>query len=53
MHDAIKRLIRCGMPTDIAVCICRNYAKNKDWYGLEQYVYSVEEEAKYREEEEL
>ena len=52
MRDYIARLIRCGMPRDIAVCICRSYAKNNDWKGLYDYVYSVEMEVKEREEEE-
>lgn len=51
MKDYITRLIDCGMPRDIAVCIVRQYAKRNDWVNLEAYVYSVEEETKYKEEE--
>ena len=51
MKDYIARLIKCGMPRDVAVCIVRQYAKRNDWINLESYVYSVEEETKYREEE--
>ena len=52
MRDYIARLIRCGMPRDIAVCVCHSYAKKNDWYGLHQYVYSVEQEVAERDEEE-
>ena len=48
MRDYIARLVKCGMPRDIAVCICRSYARKGDWHGLYQYVYSVEEEVKER-----
>lgn len=53
MREYVARLIRSGMPRDIALCICRNYVKRKDWEGLEEYVYSVEMEAIEREEDEL
>lgn len=52
MKDYVARLVKCGMPRDIALCICRNYSKKNDWYGLEQYVYSVEMETKERDDEE-
>ena len=52
MREYIARLIKTGMPRDIAVCVARSYARDKDMYGLEQYVISVEEETKYREENE-
>ena len=50
MREYIVRLIKCGMPREIALCVCRSFAKRRDWYGLEQYVYSVEQETKEREE---
>ncbi len=52
MRECIARLIKCGMPRDVALAICRSYARRRDWYGMEQYVYSVEQETKEREDEE-
>lgn len=51
MREYIARLIRCGIPREIAVCVCQSYGKRKDWYGLEQYIYSVEQETKEREDD--
>lgn len=52
MRECIARLIKCGMPRDIAVCICKLYAIKDDWHGMQKYVEAIEEETKYREEEE-
>ena len=46
MREYIIRLIDCGMPRDVAVCVCRIFARRNDYCGLEEYVYSVEEETK-------
>ena len=51
MREWIARILRCGMPRDVAVCICGQYAKRKDWLGLENYVYSVEEETRERDDD--
>lgn len=50
MHEYIARLIRCGMPREVAVCVCKQYFRRKQLWELDQYVYSVEQETKEREE---
>ena len=50
MREYIARLIRCGMPREVAVCVCKQYFLRKQFYELDQYVYSVEQETKEREE---
>ena len=52
MRHYIARLVKCGIPRDIAVCVCKSFAWEKDWKGMERYVEAVEEESKYREDEE-
>ena len=52
MREYVARLIKCGMPRDIALCVCRSFVKKGDWRGLHQYVYEVEEEVKEREDDE-
>ena len=52
MRECIARLIDCGMPREVAVCVCRTYARRNDFIGMKQYVESIEEEIKYREWEE-
>ena len=52
MKDCIARLIKCGMPRDVAVCICKTFMRDNNLYALQQYVESVEEETKYKEWEE-
>ena len=52
MRESIARLSRSGMPREIAVCVCRTFARRGDWQGLEEYVYSVEEETKERDDDE-
>ena len=49
MKECIARLINCGMPREVAVCVCRTYARGNDFKGMEQYVESVEKETEYRE----
>lgn len=52
MRECIARLIKCGMPRDVAVAVCRSFARDADWHGMEQYVDFVEEETRFREDEE-
>jgi len=49
MRDCIARLIKCGMPREIALCVCKTFARANDFIGMERYVESVEEETRYRE----
>lgn len=52
MRDCIARLIKCGMPRDVAVCICKTFVRDGNLFELERYVESIEEETKYKEWEE-
>ena len=52
MRDCIARLIKCGMPREVAVCICKTFARSNDFLGMLRYVDSIEEETKYKEWEE-
>ena len=53
MREYVARLVKCGMPKDIATCIVRSFADGNDWMHLEEYVYSRECEAEYREANQL
>lgn len=50
MNKLIARLIRCGMPRDVAVAVCRSFMKNSNLFELERYVEGVEEESRTQEE---
>ena len=53
MREYVARLIKCGMPRDVALCICRSFARDYDYISLEHYIDSVEEEIKYKEADEF
>ena len=49
MREYVARLVKCGIPIDIATCIVHSFAKGNDWMCLEEYVYSRECESEYKE----
>ena len=49
MREYMTRLIKCGMPREVAYCVCRIFIREKGYSGLEQYVFEVEEEMRERE----
>ena len=48
MHDYISRLIACGMPRTVALCVCRDYKRRGDLPGLALYVEAVEDESRVK-----
>ena len=44
MNKLIARLIKCGMPREVALAVYRNYRRNSKLNEFELYVESVEEE---------
>ena len=52
MREYIARLIRCGMPREVAVCVCRQFFRRKEYKELDYYVDAVEKENKQREDDE-
>ena len=44
MNKLIARLIKCGMPREVALAVYRNYKRNSNLHEFERYVESVEEE---------
>ena len=52
MRELIARLIDCGFQRDMAVAVACIYRDRHGIYELERYVESVEEECRYKEEEE-
>lgn len=45
MREMMARMIRCGVPRDVARCVCKYYRHRHDMHGLELYVEAVEEES--------
>jgi len=50
MNKLIARLINCGMPRDVALCVYGTYKRSGNLFDFERYVESVEEETRYQEE---
>ena len=50
MNKLIARLIKAGMPRDVALAVYRSFKRFNDMFGFERYVESVEQESKYQEE---
>lgn len=50
MNKLIARLIKAGMPREVALAVFRSYKRVNDLWGFERYVESVEEESRYQEE---
>lgn len=46
MNKLIARLIRCGMPRDVALAVCRSFQRNSNMFEFERYVEGVEEECR-------
>jgi len=46
VNKLIARLIKCGMPREIALAVYRAYKKDNNLYGFERYVESVEDECR-------
>ena len=44
MHDFIARLIRAGVPRQVATCVCANFQRRGKMVELAQYVDAVEAE---------
>ena len=51
MNKLIARLIKCGMPRDVALAVCRSFKQSSNLYEFERYVESVEEECREQMEE--
>ena len=50
MNQLIARLIKAGMPRDVALAVYRSFKRFNNLYGFERYVESVETESRYQEE---
>jgi hypothetical protein len=46
MDKLIARLIRCGMPRDVALAVYRNFRRANNLWEFERYVEGVEEECR-------
>ena len=46
MNKLIARLIRCGMPREVALAIYRSYKRENNLFEFERYVDGVEEECR-------
>lgn len=46
MNKLIARLIKTGMPRDVAVAVCRSFMRNSNLFEFERYVEGVEEECR-------
>ena len=46
MDKLIARLIRCGMPRDVALAVYRSFKRTGNMYEFERYVESVEDECR-------
>ena len=46
MNKLIARLIKCGMPRDVALAVCRSFKRNSNMFEFERYVEGVEEECR-------
>ena len=46
MSELIARLIRCSVPRETAVFLCRYYMKHGGMKRFEQYVEAVEDECR-------
>ena len=50
MNKLIARLIRTGMPREVALAVYRSFKRNSNLFEFERYVEGVEEEQKIQEE---
>ena len=46
MNTLIARLIKTGMPRDVAVAVYRSFKRNSSLFEFERYVEGVEEECR-------
>ena len=46
MDKLIARLIRCGMPRDVALAVYRSFKRANNLWEFERYVEGVEEECR-------
>jgi hypothetical protein len=46
MNKLIARLIKCGMPRDVALAVCRSFKRDSNMFEFERYVEGVEEECR-------
>lgn len=50
MRKEIARLIDCGIPRQVAVCVCNDFRRRKKLEELESYIQAVENECSGRDE---
>lgn len=46
MREYVARLIDCGIPRQVAVCVCQDFKRRGSLISLGQYVDAVEEECR-------
>lgn len=51
MNKLIARLIKCGMPREVAMAVYRSFMRDSNIFEFERYVEGVEEECSEQMEE--